>query len=41
MEGKRLAFVDFEDVDCAILAMERLQGFKLSETHSLHLNYAK
>ncbi len=35
------AFVDFEDVDGAILAVERLQGFKLSQTHTLHLNYAK
>lgn len=35
------AFIDFEDKDCAIIALERLQGFKLTSTHTLHLNYAK
>ena len=35
------AFIDFEDKECAALALERLQGFKLSSTHILHLNFAK
>ena len=41
MSGKQLAFIEFEGEGSAAMALQRLNNFKLSPTHLLHINFAK
>jgi len=41
IEGKLMAFVEYESVGQSIVVMGALQNFRLSETHNLKLSYAK
>ena len=36
-----MAFIDYTDVDKATVAKNTLQGFKLSATETLSVNFAK
>lgn len=41
VEGKCVAFVDFATVYQAEVALQGLQGFKVSHTHELRISFAK
>ena len=41
IEGKLMAFVEYESVGQSTVVMGALQNFRLSETHNLKLSYAK
>jgi U2 small nuclear ribonucleoprotein B'' len=38
---KGIAFIDFQDVIQAGIALQQLNGFQLTATETLHLTYAK
>lgn len=41
IEGRHIAFIEYTSIPSADVAMKALQGFNLSETHTLHINYSK
>jgi U2 small nuclear ribonucleoprotein B'' len=41
IEGKLMAFVEYENTNQSEVVMNALQNFRLSETHNLNLSYAK
>ena len=41
IEGKLMAFVEYENAGQSAVVMGALQNFRLSKTHNLKLSYAK
>ena len=39
--SRHMAFVEFESEQHSSVALKMLNNFKLSQTHLLHINYAK
>lgn len=39
--GKGVAFIEFQDIPQATIALQALNNFKLNETHNLLLSYGK
>eukprot|EP01066_Platyproteum_vivax_P020867 Platyproteum_vivax@DN8816_c0_g1_i1.p1 len=41
IEGRRVAFVEYQDELQSAIALSGLQGFKLTDTHALRISFAK